>query len=208
MTHKPFPALITLIILSSCGSNLSQVEDCDEQGYCERYFVDSETGLRQGKYEVIGPNGKVQEVANYTDGQLDGIRAVFASTGDTVQVETYENGQFSGPFRLYETEEGYLRQSGQYVNGVMSGSWYVYHPNGQVSEEVTFADNQEQGPFKEWYASGQLKAEGFYLDGDNEHGELWIYAENGDLERLMDCSHGVCSSLWRQGDPGPVPQKD
>lgn len=208
MSFKILSAIIFMTLLWSCGSGLDQVEDCDDQGYCERFQINTETGLREGKYEMLDPDGKIQEVAFYQGGELDGIRAVFDTKGDTIQVETYEQGQFSGPFRLYNTEEDYLRQSGQYIDGAMSGTWYVYHANGQVAEEVVFADNLEQGPFKEWYASGQLKAEGFYLDGDNEHGQLWLYAENGDLERLMDCTHGVCNSRWRQGDPGPAPQKD
>ncbi|MEM6877325.1 MAG: hypothetical protein AAF544_02105 [Bacteroidota bacterium] len=199
-------ALITSIW--SCDSSPNHVEDCDDQGYCERFQIDKETGLREGKYELVDPEGKVQEVAFYEGGELNGIRAVFDGNGDTIQVETYENGQFSGPFRLYNTEEDYLRQSGQYIDGAMAGTWYVYHANGQLAEEVSFEDNLEQGPFKEWHPNGQLKAEGFYLDGDNEHGELWLYAENGDLERLMDCTNGVCHSRWRQGDPGPAPQKD
>ncbi|MEM7571344.1 MAG: hypothetical protein AAF433_00535 [Bacteroidota bacterium] len=201
-----FPLL--LLLLSACQPQLETVESCDEIGFCHRFQTDPKTGLQQGLSELFNPAGQVVEIANYIDGQLDGRLLRFNDRGDTLTVETYVNGQFEGPFRLFNEEEGYLRQVGQYINGAMNGQWKAYHANGQIAESVTFVDNQEEGPFKEWHPNGQRKAIGTYLEGDNEHGELWLYAENGELERLMDCNRGHCSSVWKIGDPGPVPQKD
>ena len=202
-----FPIL--LLLLLACGATeLETVESCDEIGFCQRYQTDPETGQKQGRFELTNPAGQLVEISNYVDDQLDGELIRFNDQGDTLTVETYENGQFEGPFRLYNEEEGYLRQVGQYIDGAMNGKWEAYHPNGQIAERVTFVNNQEDGPFEEWHPNGQRKASGTYLEGDNEHGELWLYAENGELERLMDCNRGYCSTVWKTGDPGPIPQKD
>ena len=53
----------------------------------------------------------------------------------------------------------------------------------------------------EYFRNGNLKAEGSYLDGDNEHGLLKLYDETGRLIRKMECEQGVCRTFWRAGEP-------
>ena len=56
--------------------------------------------------------------------------------------------------------------------------------------------NEENGPFKEYHLNGNLKAVGNYLNGPNEDGNLKVYDENGDLEREMECTAGICHSIF------------
>lgn len=67
-------------------------------------------------------------------------------------------------------------------------------------EEVMFADNEENGPFTEYHKNGSLKAEGNYLNGDNEHGLLKLYNEEGELVRKMQCDSGICQTTWVSPD--------
>ena len=67
-------------------------------------------------------------------------------------------------------------------------------------EEVSFQDNQENGPFTEYHENGQLKAEGYYQEGDNEHGLLKIYDKQGELVKTMNCQHGVCRTVWEKNE--------
>ena len=79
----------------------------------------------------------------------------------------------------------------------MTGKWKKYYESGALFEEVTFSDNKENGPFIEYYENGNLKAEGEYLEGDNEHGLLSLYNEKGELERKMECQKGICKTIWK-----------
>ncbi len=93
-------------------------------------------------------------------------------------------------------EDGKLTNEGQYLNNEMSGTWKRWYDTGELQEEVTFAANLENGPFKEYHKNGKLKAEGNYLEGDNEQGELKEYDENGELVKRMYCEFGVCMDAW------------
>jgi len=115
--------------------------------------------------------------------------------------ETYKRGTFSGPYRLFYPG-GELKQSGKYRDNLMVGKWKGFYDNGQLKEVVQFENNEENGAFIEYHSNGKLKAEGSYLDGDYEHGELKLYDENGELERTMQCVKGRCSTTWsRDGKP-------
>ncbi|MCB9272045.1 MAG: hypothetical protein H6561_21145 [Lewinellaceae bacterium] len=79
----------------------------------------------------------------------------------------------------------------------MSGVWKRYYQGGQLMEEVAFSGNKENGPFKEYYENGNIKAEGSYLNGPKEDGELKLYDEQGTLVKKMECSDGVCHTTWQ-----------
>ena len=120
---------------------------------------------------------------------------MYHANGDTLLVETYANGAFEGAYRQYY-ENGILQLQGQFVNNMATGEWRQYYDSGELMEIVTFAENAENGPFSEYFPNGNLKAEGAYLNGDNEHGELKLYNEQGVLVRKMDCDEGVCRTVW------------
>ena len=46
------------------------------------------------------------------------------------------------------------------------------------------------------YKNGKTKATGTYLEGDNEHGELKLFDENGELTKKMNCNRGACRTTW------------
>ena len=80
----------------------------------------------------------------------------------------------------------------------MQGIWKKYYESGKLMESVTMRDNEENGPFVEYWENGNLKAEGAYLDGDNEDGELKLYDEHGELEKTMQCERGMCYTTWKK----------
>lgn len=140
--------------------------------------------------------GKIREAAVYLNDQLDGLRVLFFPSGDTLIVESYAQGNFQGPYRIYYPN-GRLKMRGQYRDNKMEGIWAKYNEAGQLLEEVTFHDNLENGPFREYFPSGQLQVEGTYLDGDKEHGELTFYNESGELVKTMQCDRGLCRTVWK-----------
>ena len=170
------------------------MEAQDEYGYTEKYFRRSSDYAKEGWYQRFDTQNRKVEEAYYLHDTLDGMRILYYNSGDTMSVETYRKGAFEGPFRAYH-ENGKKKAEGNYAANAMSGVWLSYYTDGALKESVTFRDNAENGPFKEYHPNGKIKAEGSYLDGDNEHGELKIYDENGELLRTMICNRGVCRTV-------------
>ena len=196
----PLCLLLSMVLVTNCDNGLETVTEQDEFGNTitiQRRKVDA---ARQGLSQTANQIGQIIELAHYTADTLNGQRVIFYVTGDTNIVETYQMGLFDGPYRLY-AEDGNLKQEGQYQDNELVGTWRSYHENGQLKEVVQFENNEENGPFIEYHANGKLAAEGSYLEGDNEHGELKIYDEQGELLRSMLCDHGRCQTTWSAETP-------
>lgn len=189
-----FATLISLITFG-CKSNVETVENTDADGYVERYERRKSDYAKEGKYVMLDPQGRLLEEAQYTNDTLNGYRVIYFENGDTQIVEKYEMGRFSGFYKIFHPN-GQEKLVGQYQNNKMTGKWKAYYENGQLKEVVTFRDNEENGPFIEYHPNGNLKAEGTYLNGDFEQGELKLYDEDGKHIRTMMCERGVCRTTW------------
>ncbi|MFN7119390.1 MAG: toxin-antitoxin system YwqK family antitoxin [Saprospiraceae bacterium] len=188
------------LTLASCKPKTETVETKDEAGNTIRYERRLNDYAKEGTYLKLNPNGKKLEEAQYKNDTLNGWRILYSENGDTSVAESYKNGAFDGAYRVFH-ENGKLKLVGQYANNEMMGVWKGYYDNGALKEEVHFEKNQENGPFVEYHPNGKLKAEGTYLNGDFEHGELKLYNENGELVRRMNCDKGVCKTVWSaEGD--------
>jgi antitoxin component YwqK of YwqJK toxin-antitoxin module len=186
---------VVFFLFPSCESKIEEVTEQDEFGNSIRFERRKADFAREGWSYTTSPDGVLVEVAHYQSDTLDGQRILFTTSGDTSIIENYRAGIFDGPYRLYH-ENGVLKQEGQYVNNEMTGLWKSYYDNGQLKESVAFSDNMENGPFIEYHPNGKLAAEGAYLNGDFEHGELKIYDEQGELLRTMQCVSGRCTTTW------------
>lgn len=153
---------------------------------------------RQGLFLRKDSLGRIMEAAHYENDTLHGSRILFyVETGTRQIVENYNHGNFDGLYQVFYPN-GKLEQEGNYVNNIMDSIWVRYYDTGQISEEVMFRDNEENGPFKEFHPNGNMKAEGTYREGDNEHGLLKLYDENGELVKTMNCKNGICKTIWKK----------
>jgi len=202
---KLFTVLGMLYLLAACGGEnglaegLEWVERTDSYNNLERYSRRTADYAKEGQLMRISPEGNVIELAEYQNDTLNGKRIMFAENGDTLVVEHYENGLFHGEYRAYY-EGSLLELVGEYTANSMEGEWKRFYPNGQLMEIVSFSDNQENGPFIEYHENGSLKAEGYYRNGDHEHGLLKLYDEAGELEKTMNCENGICRTVWSKKD--------
>ena len=198
--------MFSLGMFLGCGDSnkwpeaLEIVEPTDAYNNIERYSRKTTDYAKQGEFMRINPEGNVIEWAVYADDTLHGQRILFADNGDTVVVEHYENGLFQGPYRAYY-EGNRLELEGTYIGNVMDGEWKRYYKSGPLMERVTLKDNEENGPFTEYHENGKLKAEGYYRNGDHEHGLLKLYDETGELEKTMNCENGICHTVWEKESP-------
>ena len=187
--------LLSILAITACNNRLETVNTQDEYGYTEVYQRDKEDYGKEGVYERYNEKNIKVEEAVYHNDTLSGYRILYYENGDTQIVENYVAGHFDGAFQAYY-ENGQLEIDGTYADNTMDGPWKRYYKNGQLMEIVTFRNNEENGPFTEYHRNGKLKAEGSYLNGDNEHGELKLYDESGELIRKMNCENGICRTIW------------
>jgi len=194
--------VVLFFLVFSCGDSndglpegLEMVERTDSYDNIERYSRRVDTYAKQGEFMRISPEGNVIEVSQYNNDTLQGPRVMFADNGDTLIIENYQNGLFQGEYRAYY-EGNVLELEGNYVANFMEGEWKRYYQNGQLMEVVSFSDNEENGPFVEYHENGKMKAEGYYRNGDHEHGLLKMYDEAGELEKTMNCENGICRTVW------------
>ncbi len=201
-----FPLLFLALCLAACKSELETVESKDEDGNLIRFTRQTENYARQGLFTRLTPDGIKLEESNYLNDTLHGQRTLFFPNGKPEIIELYHKGAFSGKHKTF-FESGQLKVEGEYIDGAMNGNWQVYYESGQLKEIVSFKDNEENGPFKEFYPNGKQKAEGQYLGGDNEHGELLLYDEAGELIKKMNCNHGICRTAWTKEEGNSTDEK-
>ncbi len=191
-----FISVLAIFLLIGCKPTIETIEVEDEAGnVVEKYERRIDNNMRHGLYQMFDENGKIVELSLYQNDTLHGKRTMFYENGQPQYVENYINGKFDDDYSAFY-ENGQLKLNGKYTNGAMNGEWKGYHENGQLKEIVQFVENEENGPFVEYHPNGKLAAEGTYLNGDNEHGELKLYDENGILNKKMNCEKGVCRTAW------------
>lgn len=196
--------ILALAISAFCCQNKSDgasseneiVEATDANGYLEKFSRNKTTYAKDGLYTKFDPQGKKLEEATFRNDTLHGHRILYDEKGDTQIVELYQMGAFEGPYKAYYPN-GQLELKGNYEYNSMYGEWKRYYETGELMEVVTFQDNEENGPFFEYHKNGNLQAEGFYRNGDKEHGLLKLYYEDGELKRTMNCENGVCHTIWK-----------
>lgn len=188
---------LALLSLIACNGNLESVSKTNDYNHQLTYTINKETGKKEGRYVAKTADGVLLEEAVYKADTLDGTRKIYNEAGKLEIVETYKNGLFHGPNQVFYGS-GQLKFDGHYTNNILTGETKSYYENGQLKEVVQFDNNLENGPFVEYHPNGKIKAKGTYLDGDNEHGELEIFDESGELIKKMDCKKGVCRTTWEK----------
>lgn len=187
-----------LTTFTAC-SNKKKVEVKNKDGVVvESYFVDkTHPDVKVGIYNKYYDDGKILEVANYTNGKLNGLRTLYYPSGKIMQTENYVDNKYEGKFAAY-FEDGSLQQEGEYKDNMMNGVWknYFTEPKNKVKEEITLKDNHVNGPYKEYYNNGNLFASGnkkeIMEDIDVFDGEVEIYDSliNNKLIRKLHFENG------------------
>ncbi len=199
------PCLSLLLLVTACGPKIETIEEVDALGYKTTFQVDPATGQKQGVSQQFDPQGNLVYEEMYVDDRLNGQRKIYGPEGNLLVLENYVDDQFAGEYLNYD-EEGNLTLKGQYINGAMNKAWFQYYADGKVMESVTFVDNATRGPFREWYENGMPKASGVYAPESKEDGLLHLYLETGGLERVMQCSIGMCQTVWTPDSTGTAPE--
>jgi antitoxin component YwqK of YwqJK toxin-antitoxin module len=181
--------------LAACQSDIETVEVRNEYGQKEKFERRKKDFAKHGLFERFHEQGYLLEKAHYANDTLHGARQFYYPNGKLERSESFQHGLHHGPVVLYY-ENGQKQLEQEFTLGVLQGLSTKWYKSGALMEKVTLRDNEENGPFTEWYENGNLKAEGKYLDGDNEHDTLKLYDTSGQLERTLVCQRGACRTVW------------
>lgn len=172
-------------------------------GYWKTYYpsgkIKSE-GNRKGSqldstWKFYNEEGKVTTEFNYREGKKNGFKKTYDSKeGFLIQEESYSSDLKQGPTNIYYPS-GKIKQVVPFDKNVENGTGYEYAEDGTIitlidykagfikkQERINRRDknNLKQGTWKEFYANGNVKWEGRFLN-DKKDGYFKEYSEKGDL---------------------------
>ena len=159
-------------------------------------------GQPQGEWKSYYADGRLSQVREYYKGDLNGVFRSYAAGGKLADERTYEFGSLRQVVtydstgrvvdRLVLTGKttdvtthfpgsgpngGVLNRAG-YADGTYEGPMTWRYPGGQPETTLTLHANKQYGPYRSFYASGQVRAEGEYLEGER-YGEFKTYYADG-----------------------------
>lgn len=148
--------------------------------------------LKNGYWKYYQPNGNLIRVEKWIMGELQVNAQEVAkveikqtlnpNTGKLAFKGAFRNGKPEGVHREYD-DEGNVIASKIYDKGIV------------LFEGIVDEEGRKQGPWKEFYPTGELKAEGSYKD--NLKIKLWkYYYINGDIEQTGRYVRGQADGIW------------
>jgi antitoxin component YwqK of YwqJK toxin-antitoxin module len=157
---------------------------------------------KQGTWKEFYPDFSVKKEMQYRDDKLDGYLKEFARDGNLIKAEKYVEGVLQQnvaeliklDIKNAYYENGRIKSSGTFNKGTPEGITRRYDEEGKIiggevykdgillAEGVTDEKGYKQGKWKEYYPTGQLKAEGEYLN-DRKTGPWTFYHLNGKIEQ-------------------------
>ena len=188
--------LILTLGFAGCNKPLSKVETDPVTGY-KTILTVKDDSIFHGPYTKSDSTGTLLERGHYHNGELHGIREILYPDGKVKVRERYSHGQIADLYEYYHPN-GRHELKGYYIDGAMYGPWNKYDDEGNLVETVTMINNEEMGPFTEYYGNGKIQAEGMYLHGPNEDGQLKLFDESGELYKIMLCDSGTCITTWQK----------
>lgn len=189
--------LFCFMAIIACTKAPQKVDKDPDSGFITTYTLSGEDQGYHGPYTKTDSTGVLLEKGTYVNGKLQGIREIYFPDGTVKVRERYDEGQINDLYEYFYAN-GRHELMGYYIDGAMYGSWKKFDDKGNLIEIVTMVDNEEMGPFVEYYPNGNKQAEGVYLHGPNEDGQLNLFDESGELYKTMLCDSGRCVTTWEK----------
>ncbi len=193
--------------------------------YKDNYLVNRERvnrtdtkGQKQGTFREYYENGKIKKEEHYLDNQLHGYYREFDGKGDLLMAMRYERGQIMEEIdedlkELLDMKSTYDQQGrlifrGGYKDGIPVGihrfydttgvveNAHLYNDLGQkISEGIIDEQGRRVGTWKDFYVTGEIRADGAY--SDNQRSGKWtFYFRTGGIEQKGRFERGRYQGLW------------
>jgi antitoxin component YwqK of YwqJK toxin-antitoxin module len=172
-------------------------------------------GLQQGNWKYFWENGNLKEEGTYQNGKKQGYFKYYDEDGNFKNVEKYDQDNLVADAQ--ETRQmdvktvyhpnGKPAVTVTYYKGVPDGIRREFDENGTVIkgyvftngvlkyEGITDEDGKRQGLWKEYYPTGELKSQGYYINS-NTDGVWKFYFENQQIEVEGRYKNGKKEGTW------------
>jgi uncharacterized protein len=174
-------------------------------------------GLRQGMWKDFWPNGKVKNEGRYLNDKKHGYFKEYNEFGNLTNASKWENGVLVvNPPELAKIEtvttyypDGTIKEVGNYKDGYPEGVFRQYDSTGRISGSEVYKDGvltgkgifdekgREQGHWKEYHETGELKAEGDYLNGTRVGDWTFYYADGKTDQKGKYDQRGRPVGTWK-----------
>ena len=163
-----------------------------------------------GEVKEFYPNGEIEYVYNFLNGNLVLIKWFFAN-GILAELANYEKGEFkifheNGELR-YDSEnrvsnydyyfynENYAYQI--YINSIANGWHKEYYENGQLFKQFRIKGSKKDSLYREWYSNGNQKFESNYINGI-KYGPYKEWHSNGNQKLKCNYINGRKEGDFRE----------
>ena len=171
----------------------------------KEYCVENFEFVKNGSRFLYNEKDILLEEQEYKDGELIGTSKYYYEDGSlkflmssTQTIEFYETGELKS--KLYRFKKfskvidyysnGNFRSVGTLnLNNEYEGMGWTFYDNGQLKKICSYVSNLINGEYKDFYKTGVLKTDSFYIMG-KENCEFKSYYDNGQIECIIDLEDG------------------
>jgi len=171
--------------------------------------------LRQGSWKYFWDNGNLKMEGSFQNDKKHGFFKHYDEAGNFKSVEKYDNDVLiidAPETRQLEVRTAYHTTGrpsirATYYKGVPEGIRREYDESGKVIRGYVFAngvlkfegitdeDGKRQGLWREFYPTGELKSEGYYINSEQD-GVWKFFFQNQDLELEGHYKDGKKEGVW------------
>ncbi|HRO38867.1 MAG TPA: hypothetical protein PLZ25_03015, partial [Flavobacteriales bacterium] len=173
--------------------------------------------LRQGPWQGYYPNGNLKWEGSFVDDRRQGIFKEYDKQGNLLELAKYDQDQLLPDaqetvlltLRNTYHSNGTVSSIGSYTkDGRKEGLFRDFDASGKPVDASIYRDDRivatgavseagaMNGPWTEYYATGEKRAEGSYVEGRKEG--LWtFYHRGGEVEQKGNYREGLPQGEWR-----------
>lgn len=132
-------------------------------------------GHKDGEWLWFYPSGDTMTIANYEDGDYEGLYVEYDENGDPLVKGNYVAGLEEG-FWMYRN--GTSVESGKYDGGKRDGVWKTTFDSEHIAFEIKYEQDLRDGKYTAYWENGNIKTSGKYNQGLQD-GTWTYYNEDG-----------------------------
>ena len=188
-THHLKKYIILALIIQSCAPTIKIVDrhpnnqKKSSEVYRSKYFGEA----LQKRLEYFS-NGQIKSETNYRQEQKHGKYVSYFINGSMSAEGEFKNNKKNGRWAWLD-KSGKLDSIFHYKNGRLNGSYEIYN-QGRISIKQNYKSGRLNGKITEFYANGNIKNKGSYLDDAPNNKWEW-FSDNKQISRLIHFKNGV-----------------
>lgn len=174
-------------------------------------------GLKQGPWKEFYPNGKVKWEGTFVDDKRQGVFKEYDNLGNLKELAKFDGGTVdtTGQDKLTVEIKRTFHASGKVAtlgsyskSGRKEGLFKEFNEDGTVSSAKIYAGDRLvseglvndvgalEGPWTEYFATGEKRAEGTYLNGKKD-GDWTFFHRTGKVEQKGKYQNGLPQGKWQ-----------